>query len=182
MSFCGGSLENILIRNATINDIEDIMDIEHESFHETVYEDRSVFLDRISIFPDGFLVLEVNGNVCGYISSEIWNYSEEIHKDMFNLNHSISKLHTSTGSELYISSIGILKKYRKKGYGKLLFSELSGRIIEKYNISSMILIVSVQWTAAKKIYENNGFKEVAIIRKFFTDEINSDGIVMRKYF
>lgn len=182
MSFNGGSSEEILIRNAAISDIDDIMDIEHESFHENVYEDRSVFLDRISTFPDGLLVLEVNGNVCGYISSEIWNYSEKIRKDMFDLNHSISKVHTSTGSELYISSIGILKKYRKKGYGKLLFSELSGRIIEKYNISSMILIVSVRWTAAKKVYENNGFKEESRIDGFFDDETNSDAIVMRKYF
>lgn len=174
-------MEEVLIRKATINDIEDIMDIEHESFHENVYEDRSVFSSRILTFPDGFLVLEVDGNVCGYISSEIWNYSEKINKDMFDLNHSINKLHTTTGSELYISSIGVLKKYRRKGYGKLLFSELSGRIIEKYNISSMILIVSGWWTAAKKIYENNGFKEIDIVHEFFTDEINSDGIVMRKY-
>ncbi len=181
MSFNGGSLEDILIRNATINDIEDIMDIEHESFHETVYEDWSVFLDRISTFPDGFLVLEVNGNVCGYISSEIWNYSEDIREDMFDLNHNIGKVHTTTGSELYISSIGILKKYRGKGYGKLLFSELSKRIIEKYNILSMILIVSVQWTAAKKIYQNNGFEEKYLIQRFFDDESNSNAIVMRKY-
>lgn len=181
MSFCGDSLEKILIRNATINDVEDIMDIEHESFHETVYEDMPVFLDRILTFPDGFLVLEVNGNVCGYISSEIWNYSEETHKDMFDLNHSISKVHTSTGSELYISSIGILKKYRRKGYGKLLFSELARRINEKYNILSMILIVSVQWTAAKKIYLENGFEEKHILHRFFEDEIKSDAIVMRKY-
>lgn len=174
-------MEEILIRNATINDIEHIMDIEHESFYEKVHEDRSVFLSRILTFPDGFLVLEVNENVCGYISSEIWNYSEEIREDMFDLNHSISKVHTTTGSELYISSIGILKKYRTKGYGKLLFSELSRRIIEKYNISSMILIVSVEWTAAKKIYMNNGFEEKYLIYGFFDDETNSNAIVMRKY-
>lgn len=157
------------------------MDIEHESFCETVYEDIVVFLDRISTFPDGFLVLEVNGHVSGYISSEIWNYSQEIQRDMFDLNHSISKVHSATGSELYISSIGVLKEHRRKGHGKLLFSELFKRITGKYNISSMILIVSVQWTAAKKIYENNGFKEASRIHRFFDDENYSDAIVMRKY-
>jgi len=62
-----------------------------------------------------------------------------------------------------------------------LFSELSRRIIEKYNISSMILIVSVEWTAAKKIYMNNGFEEKYLIYGFFDDETNSNAIVMRKY-
>ncbi len=174
-------MEKIFIRNATIKDIEQIMEIEHESFCETVHEDRSVFRDRISTFPDGFLVLEVDESVCGYISSEIWNYSEEIREDMFDLNHCISTVHSTTGSELYISSIGILKKHRRKGYGKLLFLELSRRITEKYNISSMILIVSVQWTAAKKIYENSGFKEASRIHRFFDDGTHSDAIVMRKY-
>lgn len=174
-------MEKIKIRNAAISDIEQIMEIEHESFCERVYEDRSVFLDRILTFPDGFLVLEVDGQVCGYISSEIWDYLEEIKEDMFNLNHSISKLHVATGSELYISSIGLLKKHRGKGYGKLLFSELSRRTTEKYSISSIILIVSVQWTAAKNIYEKNAFEEAGRIHRFFDDETHSDAIVMRKY-
>ncbi|MGB3907384.1 MAG: N-acetyltransferase [Methanomethylovorans sp.] len=174
-------MEDIKIRNAIISNIEQIMKIEHESFYETVCEDRSVFLDRILTFPDGFLVLEIDGQVSGYISSEIWNYLEEIQENFFDLNHSIGKLHVVTGTELYISSIGILKKHRGKGYGKLLFSELSRRIIEKYNILNMILIVSVQWTVAKKIYEKNGFEEVRRIDRFFDDGTNSDAIVMRKF-
>ncbi len=177
----GGSLEGVLIRKATVNDIEHIMDIEHESFCENVYEDLKVFKDRITTFPDGFLILEVEGSICGYISSEIWSYAENIHEDMFNLNHSINNVHDATGSELYISSIGILKKYRGKGYGKLLFSELSRKITESYNISSLILIVSVQWIAAKRIYENNGFREIKRLHGFFNDLTHSDAIVMRKY-
>lgn len=174
-------METIIIRNATINDIKQIMDIEYESFCETVHEDRSVFIDRILTFPDGFLVLEINGYVSGYISSEIWTYSEEIREEMFNLNHSIRKVHNATSSELYISSIGILKEHRGEGYGNLLFTELFERITRRYKVSSIILIVSVMWTAAKRIYENNGFKEIYIIHDFFKEEINPDGIVMRKY-
>ena len=174
-------MKKILIRNATVSDIGHIMDIEHESFCESVHEDIAVFRDRITTFPDGFLVLEVEGHVCGYISSEIWNYSQNIREDMFYLDHSINKVHDVTGSELYISSIGILKRYRGKGYGKLLFSELSRKITEKYTISSMILIVSAQWIAAKRIYENDGFREIKRIHGFFDDVTHSDAIVMRKY-
>ncbi|MDP2215792.1 MAG: N-acetyltransferase [Methanolobus sp.] len=172
-------MEKISIRNAEPGDIEKIMHIEHESFQEHIRESRDVFLDRISAFREGFLVMEICEDICGYISSEIWDYAENITATSFTLNHRISETHTTTGSELYISSIGILEKYRGKGYGNLLFTELSCRMIEKYVISSMILLVSASWDAARKIYEKNGFEEMCRIPGFF-DKVN-EGIVMRKH-
>ncbi|WMW23476.1 N-acetyltransferase [Methanolobus mangrovi] len=144
-------------------------------------ECRDVFLDRMKVFPEGFLVMEIDREIAGYISSEMWEYSENIDTDRFCLNHTIREVHIRGGSELYISSIGILKKYRGKGYGKMLFSELVEQIRSKYKITSIILIVSVNWDAARKIYENNGFLEIQRINGFFEDDENSDAIVMRKY-
>jgi len=133
-------MEKRNIRNAGPGDIEQIMLIERSSFHEHIRESRSVFLERIAFFREGFLVLEIDDHVCGYISSEIWDYAENITATSLTLNHRISETHTTTGSELYISSIGILEDYRGKGYGNLLFTELSRRMIEKYAISSMICL------------------------------------------
>jgi ribosomal-protein-alanine N-acetyltransferase len=172
-------MEKIAIRNAEPGDIEQIMHIEHESFREHIRESRSVFLERIAFFREGFLVLEIDDHVCGYISSEIWDYAENITATSFTLNHRISETHTTTGSELYISSIGILEEYRGKGYGNLLFTELSRHMIEKYAISSMILLVSANWDAARKIYEKNGFEEMYRIPGFF--DKGNEGIVMRKH-
>jgi len=179
--FKGVFLEKIVIRNAKKEDIDFIMDIEYDSFSENVSESREVILSRISVFPDGFLILEVDGIVSGYVSSEIWEYHEKINEDMFDLDHDIEKVHNIRGTELYISSIGVLKKYRGKGYGKLLFSKLIENIMKKYEISSMILTVSANWDAAVNLYKKSGFKEIAIIKEFFEDESNSDGILMRKY-
>jgi ribosomal-protein-alanine N-acetyltransferase len=172
-------MEKRTIRNAGPGDIEQIMLIERSSFHENIRESRSVFLERIAFFREGFLVLEIDDHVCGYISSEIWNYSENITATRFILNHRLCEVHTTTGSELYISSIGILEEYRGKGYGNLLFSELSRRMIEKYAISSIILLVSANWNAAKRIYEKNGFEEMCRIPGFFYN--GNEGIVMRKH-
>ncbi|WP_319506379.1 N-acetyltransferase [uncultured Methanolobus sp.] len=155
--------------------------VEHDSFHKNIAESRSVFFDRIKVFPEGFLVLEIDGEIAGYISSEMWEHSENIDAERFCLNHTISEVHISGGSELYISSIGVIKKYRGKGYGKMLFSELVERISSSYRIASIILIVSENWDAARKIYENNGFLEIQRINGFFEDDENSDAIVMRKY-
>ena len=68
------------------------------------------------------MILEVDSEISGYISSEIWEYSENIDEKMFDLDHDIKKVHNINGSELYISSIGVLEKHRKKGYGNLLFT------------------------------------------------------------
>lgn len=171
----------ISIRNAEKNDIEGIMLIEYESFHRNITESRDAFLDRINVFSDGFLILEIDGDVAGYISSEMWDFSEIIDMERFNLNHSIRDVHKPSGSQLYISSIGILKNHHGKGYGNMLYSELEKRITGKYSIISMILIVSENWNAARKLYENNGFKEISRISSFFDDENNSDAIVMRKH-
>jgi len=174
-------LEKVVIRNVRKNDINEIMNIENDSFVEGISESRDAFLNRINTFSDGFLVLEVDSEVLGYISSEIWEYFENIDEKMFNLNHDIKKVHNINGSELYISSIGVLKKHRKKGYGNLLFNELIERITKKYKISSMILTVSAKWNAAIKLYEKNGFKKIGILKEFFEDDECSDGILMRKY-
>ncbi|WP_091936605.1 GNAT family N-acetyltransferase [Methanolobus profundi] len=154
--------------------------IENSSFHENIAESRETFLERTEVFPDGFLVLMVNGRVIGYISSELWEYSEDIDVRQFQLEHSIMDTHRSNGSELYISSIGILEEYRGSGYGKILVSELEKKMIYNYGINSIILIVSENWTAARRIYEKNGFERIQTISGFFHDDNNSDAIVMRK--
>uniref|UniRef100_A9AAC9 GCN5-related N-acetyltransferase n=1 Tax=Methanococcus maripaludis (strain C6 / ATCC BAA-1332) TaxID=444158 RepID=A9AAC9_METM6 len=174
-------MEKVVIRNARKNDITEIMNIEYDSFVEGISESKDAFLNRINTFSNGFLVLEVDSEVSGYISSEIWEYSENINEKMFDLNHDIKKVHNINGSELYISSIGILKEHRKKGYGNLLFNELIERVTKQYKISSMILTVSVKWHAAIRLYEKNGFKEISKIKEFFEDDDCSDGILMRKY-
>lgn len=174
-------MEKITVRNAEPTDIDKIMLIENESFHENIRESKAAFLERIAYFPEGFLLLEISGEVCGYISSEIWDHSEIVTDDRFTLGHRISDVHTTTGKELYVSSLGILKNHRGKGYGNLLFTELSGRLSKKYPISSVILLVSENWHAARKVYENNGFRELHRIPSFFNEDKISDGIVMRRH-
>lgn len=170
----------ISIRNAEKSDIETIMLIEHSSFHKNIAESRETFLERIEVFSDGFLVLMIGKKVIGYISSELWEYSEDIDAGKFQLEHSITDTHRNDGSELYISSIGILEECRRSGYGTMLFSELGKKMFANYRVNSVILIVSENWTAARRIYENNGFRQLQIMSGFFNDNNKSDAIVLRK--
>ncbi|WP_105616309.1 GNAT family N-acetyltransferase [Vallitalea okinawensis] len=171
------------LRIAIKNDIYDIMEIEKSSFNLEICEPKSIFLERIDVFPEGFYVIESNKKVIGYISTELWDYKEEIDTDQFTLGHSIKDLHNAEGNELYISSMGILPIYRGIGLGKILFNDAISKILEKSeNVKSQILIVSENWGQARKIYKRNGFLEVKYIKDFlvYNNNLKEDFIVMRK--
>ncbi len=179
----------VTIRKANADDIDDIMEIEHLSFHPEVIESEKVFEDRIAAFPDGFLIAEIENEdaktIAGYISSELWNYSEEIPYSNFNLNHSVYDTHSDAGEELYISSIAVNPAVRGGKIGRRLFTALLDRVSKEYNLKSAILLVNGDWENAFSMYQKEGFETVEEIEGFFP-KINPDnlksgaGIIMRK--
>lgn len=171
----------INIREVTLDDIDKIMKLEHESFEKGIIENKKTFINRISTFPEGFLIAENATDTIGYICSELWKYSSDIDAKNFFLNHAIRKINQNDELELYISSIVVNKKYRRKGYGNLLLNQLTDKIECMFPIKSIILIVAVEWMAAKNIYLRYGFVEIKIIQDFFKNQNSSDAIVMRKY-
>lgn len=178
-------ITDIVFRTAREDDIEGIMNIEIASFSSGICEKKDVFLDRIRVFRDGFYIMEYQGRIIGYLCSEIWKYKEKVDETDFVLGHSISKIHDPKGNEVYISSMGTLPEFRGMGLGKLMFEEFSIYIIKKYEkLKSKILIVSENWYNARKIYVENGFEEIAIIKDFFyynnVNTLKEDGIIMRK--
>lgn len=178
-------ITDIVFRTARENDIESIMNIERSSFSADICEKEDVFIERIRVFKDGFYIMEYQGQVIGYLCSEIWNYKEKIDDSDFVLGHSIRTAHDTEGNEVYISSMGILPDFRGMGLGKLMFEEFLKYIIRKYEkIKSQVLIVSENWNNARKIYIKNGFEEVAILKNFFyhrdAPRLKENGIIMRK--
>lgn len=179
------NINNLKIRNAKINDIEKILEIEHNSFDKNICEDKQVFIDRIETFNKGFLVAEYKGEIIGYICSEIWLYNENLKESDFLLNHSIKESHKANGDELYISSFAISSKARKYGIGKILFNHLIDNVDKLIaNPKSLLLVVAENWTSARNIYLKKGFVEICILTDFFdygnVQPFKADGIVMRK--
>ena len=175
----------IIYRNANIADISSIMNIEHASFSEVICEDRKVFVERITTFSDGFRVMECDGEIIGYISSELWERVNIFSKDLFTLGHSIKNRHKTYGREIYISSMGLNPAYRSLGLGKTMFNEFVAHITGKLaSIESIVLLVSEKWSNARKIYTSNGFKEIDTLEGFFYYNVENpyyeNGIIMRK--
>jgi ribosomal-protein-alanine N-acetyltransferase len=173
----------IKFRPATASDMANIMKLEESCFNKYTQEAREIYVERIEVFPDGFIILEVDGQFAGAISSEVWQYVPEANRDMFFLGHSIKKQLKLDGDELYISSIGIFPEYRSQGFGEALLEELIRNIKLKYpKVKQGILLLSEEWKHARRIYVQNNFMDCGVFEGFFTNDDGKkvNGIVMRK--
>lgn len=173
------------------------MEIENRSFLPQVREERQVFLQRLKVFPQGFILLvddsiscgnknasfgANNGNVCGYFCTELWKKMPES-EDVFSVGHDISLAHCVDGAVLYISSFAILPNFRGSGIGGKFFRSALNYIEESVsNLKEEVLLVNENWSAARHIYKKNGFSECFLIKNAFQNEFLElqAGIVMKK--
>lgn len=175
------------LRDATPDDIDDIMNIEYFSFLKGIREDEEVFRKRVSVFPKGFLLLvDETGTPKGYFASEIWDLpaftqsafksstasgSDGVDASLFTLNHDISDHHTDEGNTLYISSFALLPECRGSGMGDKFFNEAVARIRSAFPIlTQSVLIVNESWVRARAIYKKRGYEECGTIPLFFKPE------------
>lgn len=172
-------------RTVLPRDLKDILRVEQTCFESDFCEPSHIFSERINVFPEGFIIMEFEGNVMGFLCSEIWNYKENLYSKDFSLGHSINKVHVSNGTELYISSWGILPDFRGKGLGKALFSKSLEMITKTCpELKGAILVVSDTWQHAITIYKEHQFAPLMLLEEFFAyssiEKLNENGIVMRK--
>lgn len=169
---------NYTLRDASEKDIADIMLIENASFLQGIREDEDVFLKRVSVFPQGFILLvDESGSPKGYFASEIWqlpafkNSGFTPDKSLFTLNHDISDHHTDKGNTLYISSFALLPECRGSGMGDRFFNEAAARIRSAFSgLTQSVLIVNEAWVRARAIYRKRGYEECGTIPLFFRPE------------
>lgn len=82
--------------------------------------------------------------------------------------------------EGYITNIGVMPDYRRKGIGAKIVNELINYSI-KNSLSFLSLEVRVSNIAAIKLYDSFGFKEVGK-RKNFYNKPKEDALIMTRYF
>jgi len=66
------------LRPAAPQDLTAIMHLERAGFAPALREREAVFLERMTAFPEGFLLLEQHSShqCLGYICSELWDFEE----------------------------------------------------------------------------------------------------------
>jgi ribosomal protein S18 acetylase RimI-like enzyme len=173
----------IILAEATLHDLDQIMEMEAKGFAPGNTELREVYELRIKTFPQGSLIAYSGSEYAGCIFSEIWKELPLPVVEHFALGHDILERHDPVlGTELYITSMTISPAFRGKGLGSQLFLGCIDRAATAYpQLTSALLLVNETWVQARAIYEAAGFREVVRFKNFFNPDGRpyEDGIVMR---
>jgi ribosomal protein S18 acetylase RimI-like enzyme len=169
---------------ATANDLDRIMELEHSGFADGTRELRATYAQRIATFPQGSLMAWLGPDCVGCVFSEIWRATPQPDVAQFTLGHDIRERHDPVaGTELYISSMTLAPACRGQGLGEPLLRGCLDHVARAHpQLNSALLMVNARWLAARRIYCGIGFREVGRLDGFFTAQAGTldDGIVMRR--
>lgn len=142
---------SVSIRKMTLEDIPDIMIIEHESF--TLPWSEEAFHNELTVNHFAkYLIMELDGKPVAYAG--MWTIVDEAH----------------------ITNIAVRTAYRGKGLGEALLLQLIQLAME-CRIERMTLEVRKSNLIAQALYEKLGF-EAAGIRKGYYSDNQEDAIIM----
>lgn len=171
------------VRRASLADLDAIMALEMSGFAPGIVEDSAVFAHRIAVFPEGFLLAEMNGTPCGYLCTEIWMDWDVHDPARFDLGHDIADWLDRQGEILYLASMTISPQQRGAGLGRALFRAGLEHMAQTFpHLREALLIVNEHWREARNIYASEGFREVARLADFFQPDASpmGDAIVMTR--
>jgi GNAT superfamily N-acetyltransferase len=110
----------MIVRNATVNDLEDACNIDYEAF--SLYrtsELPSVIRARWKAFPEGFVVAEIGDIFVGYGSAEKWVKIREP-----AMNEDPATTHFPQGRIFCITTVAVRKDWRNQGVGRAILARL----------------------------------------------------------
>jgi len=150
----------IIIRNATIEDLEKVQELnlelfkkEHKEFDPLLNlewtfgeEGTKYYQDRISKDDGCVLVATSNNEIVGYLCGGI------IKAEKYRNLPTVAELENTL----------ILKEFRSKGIGKQLYEKFIAWCKTK-NVGKIRVEASAQNELAIKFYRNNGFKDYTLI-------------------
>ena len=143
--------KTITFRNMTVDDLDQVMEVEVNSF--TIPWSREAFFNELTKNQFArYLIVEVDQKVVGYCG--VWIIIDEAH----------------------ITNIALLPEYR----GLKLGEALMGKVMElarEMGALRVTLEVRVSNERAQNLYRKFGFEEGAIRKQYYTDNME-DALVM----
>ena len=107
----------MIIRKATIDDLEDIANLEIECFPPNEAATHEDFTKRLEVYPNHFWLLFLDGKLVSLVDGFCTNdadLTDEMYED--------AGLHDETGSWQMIFGVNTHPDYRKRGYASRLIS------------------------------------------------------------
>jgi ribosomal-protein-alanine N-acetyltransferase len=139
------------IRRFQPSDFERVIGIEKEAFNEY---NPILFMAAYETFPDGFLVVEKDGDVVGFLTT--------IATSMFDVK---------------ILSLAIDRRYQNKGFASLLMQSFF-KVLRTKGVLRILLEVRLSNFRAQRLYLSLGFNLVKVISSYYQD--GEDAYLMEK--
>ena len=138
----------MIIRRVTMDDLEEVVNLESAAFKMTKEQTKNDMMGRIENYPDTFLVAQEDGKVIGHIFGPAFN-KRYIEDELYFNNHPNQK------DDRYqmILSLAVLPAYRKQGIATKLIEALAQEA-RKQNRQAISLTCLPKLI---KFYEKRGF-------------------------
>ena len=108
-------MTNFTIRKATLEDLKTVTHLESQCFPPGEAAVEASFHDRLTVYPKGFLVGEINGEIVGHINGGCAD-SDKLHDEYFESMAS----HRDDGKHLMVYGLAVLPGHQGNGYAKKL--------------------------------------------------------------
>jgi len=146
-------MSKIFIREACISDLDRCYEIESTAFAGDEAASREKIGKRIEIYPEGFLVLEFEGEIAGLINSGATDnvqLSDEEFKELTG--------HDPNGKKIVIMSVAVHPEFQGKGFaGKLIIE-----FIDRMRTMAKTEIFLICQTGLIDMYARYGFEYIGV--------------------
>jgi len=126
-------MDKIIIRQVKRNDLDDCYAVENACY-TTEGATKEKIKKRIQVYPEGFLVADLDGEVIGLINSASTNKRDISDEELKNMVG-----HEHNGKNIVIFSLAVLPKFQGRGASKLLMLEFI-RVSKKLGKEKILLI------------------------------------------
>lgn len=138
----------MIIRTATLNDLDDIARVEAECFPVSEAATREQFSQRLRHYPSHFWLMFDDGKLTAFADGFVTD-SPDLTDEMY----SHPEMHNEAGKWQMIFGLNTLPEYRKRGYA----SELMRTAINDARTQNRLGLVLTCKDALVKFYERLGF-------------------------
>lgn len=118
-------MNQLKTRNAKLVDVERVYAIEMACFPLAEAASKSAMTDRIQVFPEGFLLGELEGKTIGFINGAITS-GDHIDDKFFQS----MEYHEPDGGTLMIFGLDVHPDYQRRGYAAELMNEFINRAVK----------------------------------------------------
>lgn len=135
-TFFEGRPVQIVVRNYTVGDFDELIKINFECFPPPFPPDllwnKDQLTNHVELFPEGALCIEVNGELAGSLTGLIVDFdpTHPDHRWEEVTDQGYIRNHNPEGNTLYIVDISVRPKHRKYGLGKLMMHAMYHVVIQ----------------------------------------------------